>query len=289
MVIDHIHERYARAPLTGIAWSAGAYGLVQYLQKSGENTPLVAAICQSGCLDFVQAVKDILANENKAYPLFLLGQARICIQRHINNDKRIGDKAPFYRLLQEELGPMELFDRFYSLLPAPLPDTTGGYGCEGFVVKNEELSMEVRMRNAPHYAHKIIDNMDKIKITTLILHSEDDPIVASEHVNWEKCIKNRHVIAIHTHRGGHCAWHEGIVPWGETWGDRISCKFISAVLETQVGFFCLNLLDLSICETLFLESMLSVHRLIRFASADLVIVIFFRLCSISLSSLCVLR
>src|SRR5262249_36537566 len=74
---------------------------------------------------------------------------------------------------------------------------------------------------------------------TLILHAEDDPVVTSQHVDWRKVEQNRHILVGHTKRGGHCAWYEGVTPFGNTWGDRVSVNFISAVLEThsQTSFF----------------------------------------------------
>jgi len=231
LVIDHIHQKYPRAPLVGVAWSAGVYSLVQYLQKAGSDTPLVCAVCQSGCLDFVQAVTDVTTNENKTYPLFLLGQAHVCIRRHVRNDRRIVDKTAFDNLILEEMDPMKLFNKFYTMLPEPIPDESGGYGRDGFVTN--EGSIAERVRNAAHYSAKVIDHMDKIKVTTLLTHSEDDPIVASEHVDWGKIENNRHIIVAHTHRGGHCAWHEGLFPFGDTWGDRVSCNFVSTVLESH--------------------------------------------------------
>jgi len=234
LVVDHIHQRFPRAPLVGIGWSAGVYSLTQYLQKAGADTPLVAAVCQSGCLDFPGAVSDVTSNENTTYPLFLLGQAHKCIYRHVSNDKRITDKSKFDRLIIEELDPMNLFDRFYSMIPEPQEDMSGGYARDGFVAT--EGTVAERVKNAAHYSAKVIDHMDKIKVTTLLLHSEDDPIVSSEHVNWGKIETNRHIIVAHTHRGGHCAWHEGLVPFGDTWGDRVSCNFISSIIESQSLF-----------------------------------------------------
>mmetsp|Transcript_32622 Transcript_32622/g.52023 ORF Transcript_32622/g.52023 Transcript_32622/m.52023 type:complete len:382 (-) Transcript_32622:517-1662(-) len=92
IVIDSIQQKYPRAPLVGVAWSAGTYSLTRYLEKAGEDSPLVCAICQSGCLDFPQAIEDVTLNENKTYPLFLLKQTHVCIRRHVANDKRIIDK-----------------------------------------------------------------------------------------------------------------------------------------------------------------------------------------------------
>ena len=73
--------------------------------------------------------------------------------------------------------------------------------------------------------------MEKIQITTLILHADDDPVVTGKQMKWGTMIKNKHLVTVQTKRGGHCAWYEGILPFGETWSDRVSSSFISGVFE----------------------------------------------------------
>lgn len=221
--------------------------LTRYLQKVGEDTPLVCAICQSGCYDFIEAVENVTTNENTTYPLFLLAQAQIGIRRHLRNDKRISkeDRRKFDSILLSELHPMRLFNRFYCALPsdeeeklqkAVLPggvtqDEIRHLGHEGFLSEGE--TVEERVRTAAWYTSKAIDNFQKIKVTTLLLHAEDDPVVGIDHVDWERIKQNRNIIVSHTKRGGHCAWHEGFVPVGDTWGDKVSSDFISTVLESH--------------------------------------------------------
>lgn len=228
IVVDHLQSQFPRAPIVAVAWSAGSYYLTRYLQKAGaEKTPLVCAICQSPCLDFVQAVEDVTENENTTYPLFLLGQAHACVRRHVHNDKHIKDKSAFNELLLE-LNPMTLFNKFATMLPEAVPDNTG-FGPAGFIGDSGPISQ--RVQNAAHYTNRSIDHMQEIKVPTLLLHADDDPVVSSSHVDWGKLESNRHIIVAHTHRGGHCAWHEGLMPFGDTWGDRVTSNFISAVIE----------------------------------------------------------
>ncbi len=75
--------------------------------------------------------------------------------------------------------------------------------------------------------------MNKVDITTLILHADDDPVVSNEHIDWTAARRNRNIITVRTRRGGHVAWYEGMLPFGETWCDRVVCRFISGVLETH--------------------------------------------------------
>jgi hypothetical protein len=95
------------------------------------------------------------------------------------------------------------------------------------------------MKTASHEAHRSIDRLDRIAVTTLLLHAEDDPVVASSHVDWTKVESNKYILVGHTKRGGHCAWYQGLTPFGETWGDDASLSFVSAVIEqtSQTHFF----------------------------------------------------
>lgn len=195
---------------------------------------MICAICQSPCLDFVQAVKDVTENENQTYPLFLRGQSIIGIYRHLDNDKRIKEpiRSRIHQVMREESDPMKLYDKFLCSLPSDKGIDRSGLGHEGFLSIGKTI--QERVRTASHYNHKACDNFHKIKVTTLLLHAEDDPVVSFNHVDWQKIKSNRHIIVGHTRRGGHCgmvryflfvshitsAWHEGLIPFGNTWGDR---------------------------------------------------------------------
>eukprot|EP00511_Aplanochytrium_stocchinoi_P009960 CAMPEP_0204862268 /NCGR_PEP_ID=MMETSP1348-20121228/2344_1 /ASSEMBLY_ACC=CAM_ASM_000700 /TAXON_ID=215587 /ORGANISM="Aplanochytrium stocchinoi, Strain GSBS06" /LENGTH=603 /DNA_ID=CAMNT_0052012103 /DNA_START=228 /DNA_END=2039 /DNA_ORIENTATION=- len=246
LLIKHIEAKNPGSPLIAVAWSAGAHMLIRYLQKIGEDTPLVCAICQAGCYDFITAVENVTTNENTTYPMFLLAQAQIGIRRHLRNDKRISkeERRKFDSILLSELHPMNLFNRFYCALPRDDDDTNGvdrvgdvflrdirHLGHEGFLSDGESFKEQVA--TAAWYTSRAIDNFQKIKVTTLLLHAEDDPVVGVDHVDWNRIKSNRNVIVSHTKRGGHCAWHEGFVPVGDTWGDRVATNFVSTVLESH--------------------------------------------------------
>jgi len=245
-VLDRIQEKFPTAPIAAIGWSAGVYPLVRYLEKAGGNTPIIAAVCQSGCLDFPQAVDDVLGNENPTYGVFLAHQGRVCVRRHLNNDKNLtaAQKEAIHIALREEYHPMKLYNRFLYIVQPPgslleRPHERHPLGHEGYVDIKKADFQAACLKTASHYSHKAIDHLDSVAVTTLILHSEDDPVVTSQHVDWRKVEQNRHIIVGHTKRGGHCGWYEGFTPFGDTWGDRVSVNFISAVLEThsQTLFF----------------------------------------------------
>jgi len=239
-VLDRISDKYPNSPIFACAWSAGAYTLVRYLEKAGADTPLVAAVCQSGCLDFAQAVHDVYSkNVPTTYQPYLALQGRICVHRHLNNDKTLSkeQRDAVYRALGEELHPLRLYDRFLCAVRPPgsdpgRPDERHPLSHVGFVTATDASG-------ASHYIARASTHLDKVETTLLLIHAEDDPVVTSEHMDWSRVESNRHIIVAHTMRGGHCSWYEGLAPFGTTWGDGVTLNFVSAVLEThaQTNFF----------------------------------------------------
>lgn len=159
-------------------------------------------------------------NENQTYPLFLRGQSIIGMRRHLDHDQRIKDtvKAKIRSTIHAESDPMAMYNKFFCALPKDRVIDRSGLAHEGQLSIGK--TVEERVKTASHYTYKACDNFHRIKVTTLLLHAEDDPVVAFDHVDWDKIRSNRHIIIGHTKRGGHCAWHEGAVPFGDTWGDR---------------------------------------------------------------------
>jgi len=223
-VLYFIQRRNPMAPLLAVAYSAGGHLLLKYLQAMGKKTPLVAAISCSGCFDLPYTIENIKRNENVSYRLYLDQQAEVCARRHMANDNRI-DKELFSKFLDEEHDCERIYDMTLFSLPT-------------YSYKNETLhesypSYQFKRQTADHYANQASKFMDNVQITTLVLHAQDDPIVSGDHIDWEQAEANRFIITMRTRRGGHVAWYEGLLPFGETWCDRVCCRFISGVLEAH--------------------------------------------------------
>eukprot|EP00462_Mataza_sp_D1_P018475 CAMPEP_0175134140 /NCGR_PEP_ID=MMETSP0087-20121206/8023_1 /TAXON_ID=136419 /ORGANISM="Unknown Unknown, Strain D1" /LENGTH=453 /DNA_ID=CAMNT_0016416689 /DNA_START=216 /DNA_END=1577 /DNA_ORIENTATION=- len=225
-VVNHLHKTNPRAPIIAIAWSAGGHLLLKYLGKVGKNTPVVAAISLSGCFDFVQAVSDVQANESASYRLFLGVQTAECARRHLANDKHITDRQKFAQMtrLSAARDPLGFYDRFVFEM--------GRYSD----IDQEEHAKKPYtpfVNTASHYANSAASVIDKVGVSTLIMHAVDDPVVSHQHIDWETVVGNKHIITITTRRGGHVSWYEDFLPFGATWSDRVATNFISAVLETH--------------------------------------------------------
>lgn len=51
-IVKHIEDKFPRAPIFAVAFSAGGHVLATYLAAVGDKSPLVAAVTVSGCFDF---------------------------------------------------------------------------------------------------------------------------------------------------------------------------------------------------------------------------------------------
>ena len=76
-------------------------------------------------------------------------------------------------------------------------------------------------------------DMANVKVTTLVVQADDDPIVHGWQVNWGRLLRNKNIICLHTKRGGHVAHFDQAFPFGDTYMDRVAIRFVSAVLESH--------------------------------------------------------
>lgn len=103
-------------------------------------------------------------------------------ERHQNRHK-------FDSVCKSNRDCLALYDRFLYELPSYSHQTvdrrTGG-------------PYELLKQTASHYANNAGRDMHKVQISCLVLHADDDPIVAGEEVNWDDLYDNKHFITMHT-------------------------------------------------------------------------------------------
>ena len=87
--IQHIHKRYPRAPITAVAFSAGAHVLLSYLQMVGSSTPLIGAAVVSPALDLVKMIAFMSRAINPSYRYAMEYCILGCVKRHIANDRHL--------------------------------------------------------------------------------------------------------------------------------------------------------------------------------------------------------
>ena len=219
-VINHIASTYPSSPLCAIAWSLGSLFLIKYLTEVGKNTPLVCAVSVSGCLSLLEAGETTRDNENIAYWYILASATKNALRRFLNVATHLSDqvRAKLSKHLETETDPLRMYDyfQFYA----------------GDNPQRYDRPYQYLGPTRSHY-ESLVKDIHKIGITTLVLHSSDDPMVSNQIFNVTELARaSKYIISLNTKRGGHIGFYEGFLPFGKTWDLRISMQFISAVIES---------------------------------------------------------
>ena len=219
-VINQISARYPSSPLCAIAWSLGSLYLMKYLTEAGKNTPLVCAVTVSGCLSLLEAGEATRDNENRAYWYILANATKTALRRFLTcaNHLSLQLRAKLEKCIATETDPLRMYDYF-----------------QFYTGTNAQRYERPYVYLGPTRAHyeSVYKDVHKIGITTLVLHSSDDPMVSNSIFNVTELARaSKYIISLNTKRGGHIGFYEGFLPFGKTWDLRISMQFISAVIES---------------------------------------------------------
>ena len=74
----------------------------------------------------------------------------------------------------------------------------------------------------------------EVRVPTLILHAEDDPVCVARGIPLSAPFLNDKVLVVRTREGGHISWREGCCPWGRGWGERTAVEFAAAAMEGAI-------------------------------------------------------
>lgn len=219
-VINHISARFPSSPLCAVAWSLGSLYLIKYLTEVGKNTPLVCAVTVSGCLSLLETGQVTRDSENVAYWYILASATKAALKRYLGSATGLSEqvRAKLTKHMDTESDPLRLYDyfQFYA----------------GANPQRYDRPYQYMGPTKDHY-ESLYKDIQKIGITTLVLHSSDDPMVSNQIFNVTELARaSKYVISLNTRRGGHIGFYEGFLPFGKTWDLRISMQFMSAVIES---------------------------------------------------------
>jgi len=237
-VIQNIQRNNPKAPMAAIGYSAGGHLLMRYVSSYGDAVPLSCAITVSGCFDFVKAIECVTNNENPSYKIFLDVQERRVIRRHVEHAGHTPDINEKIEQAMRTKDGIELYVLcvcvcvFGSLVPTnSSPPTLSPTPTHRYDEVMHIIRPDMKLESRDRYSLK--GRMKNVKIASLILHALDDPVVNNDHIDWSAIASNPHMISMHTNRGGHVAFFDGIIPFGPTFSDRACANFISSVIESQ--------------------------------------------------------
>jgi len=223
-VVEHLTRTNPQSPIIAVAWSAGGYLLFRYLEEYGADSGLACAVTLSPLQDAISSADVTQGTQNKIYSYYLGHLARVAVKRHLMGDKSLPAEVrkKLEGLAATITDGFELYDRFLFELP-------GGFSRK----QGSAASYSFRGPTLSHYRPTNLD-IHKVQVPTLVVHADDDPLVAGNIHDWPDMVRrNKNLLVVTTHRGGHEGHYDGFLPGGSTWDMRVGFRFISAVLETQ--------------------------------------------------------
>ncbi|KAI5820555.1 medium-chain fatty acid ethyl ester synthase/esterase 1 [Pyronema omphalodes] len=198
--VEFIRKKFPNRPLYAIGFSLGGNILTNYLGEEGENCQLKAAVVVSNPWQLELSCKALHRTwiGKEVYSKVMGANLRRLFEANLDmlkDDPRIdAEKILAGTYLLE-------FDR-------DLTAKVFGYKTVGAYYRDASS----------------VDNLLKVKVPTLVLHAEDDPIAPGEVIPYDEVKANPYVFMATTQTGGHLSWFE----WG---GGRWFAKPISAFLD----------------------------------------------------------
>ena len=234
---------------------------MRYLQIRGKASPVCCAVLQSSVFDLlneydkVRNAAEAGSTVKKGYKLFMDAAIARMATRHIRNDKRPEfDRDAIQRLIDKGTNADLLYDAVIYAQPTrsewPLSGTLTTAMADFHERKRHHPDPECCYRkidkgqrdgnglramcqgNEKHYSGLAMPYISSVEVTTLMIHSRDDPVVGYSSIDWEACAANKNIITVKTNRGGH-VWLLSIIPIWNTWADDCTVDFIRAVLEVH--------------------------------------------------------
>eukprot|EP00276_Gloeochaete_wittrockiana_P009635 CAMPEP_0184644368 /NCGR_PEP_ID=MMETSP0308-20130426/1092_1 /TAXON_ID=38269 /ORGANISM="Gloeochaete witrockiana, Strain SAG 46.84" /LENGTH=369 /DNA_ID=CAMNT_0027072853 /DNA_START=1468 /DNA_END=2577 /DNA_ORIENTATION=- len=211
--IIHIHHRFPQASLTAVGWSLGANILLRYVGEEGDKCLLAAAVSLANPFDLTIS------------------------------------SAMFERFWQRNIYDKRLASNMFTMLSQHAHLFTAN------TEKGYEIEKALQSRTVREFDDAITrktfgwDSVDAyyagsssslsiplIRIPTLCINALDDPIAPKEAIPYAACKENKRVILATTTYGGHCAWCEGLDPFGASvWVDSAVVQFCRAAIDLDNG------------------------------------------------------
>ncbi|KYO35224.1 phospholipase ABHD3 [Alligator mississippiensis] len=203
-VIHHVHNLHASAPLLAAGVSMGGMLLLNYLGKTGKETPLMAAAVFSPGWNIFASVESL----EKRLNWFLFNYyLTTCLQSSISRHRKMLEKLFDLDLVMKAKTIREFDKQFTSVM--------FGYP-----------TIEDYYEDASPY-HKL----KSVGIPLLCLNSVDDVFSPGHAVPVEMAKQNPNVAIVLTSCGGHIGFLEGMWPRNCTYMDRVFKQFVRAIFE----------------------------------------------------------
>ena len=198
-VMQLLREREPATSFAAVGYSLGGNILLKWLGEKGQAAPLAAAVAVSVPFSPALSADRLDRGFSRVYQGVLLRNLRHALDRKFQ-----ALDAPFDRTRLKDAANFWLFDHFVT---APLhgfasaADYYGRSGCRAY--------------------------LRKIRVPTLILHSEDDPFMSVDAVPREDELSADVILEL-SQEGGHVGYVGGTIPlFPEYWLERRILNFLA--------------------------------------------------------------
>ncbi|NXB47237.1 ABHD3 Phospholipase, partial [Leucopsar rothschildi] len=203
-VIHHVHSLYPSAPFMAAGVSMGGMLLLNYLGKTGRDTPLMAAAIFSAGWNVFESVESL---EKPLNWLLFNYYLTACLQSSISRHRQMLEKLFDMDLVMKARTVREFDKQFTSVM----------FGYRSIDDYYEDASPCRKLKS--------------VGIPVLCLNSVDDVFSPAHAIPVETAKQNANVALVLTSCGGHIGFLEGIWPRKCTYMDRVFKQFVQAMFE----------------------------------------------------------
>ena len=178
------------AELVGIGLSLGANTLLKIAGQQKENFPLKAIVSVNNPFDVwcaINLMRGTVYEKHLCKELrkkMVMRDPNICTEREW---KVYSEMIKLYKLNYDKLNQMQTWrdlDEEFTLKVHPQFKCTAAY----------------------YNAASCLEHVEGITVPTLVIHSQDDPVVPVDCVPIEECLANENVVCAITRRGSHVCY-----------------------------------------------------------------------------------
>ena len=206
-VENHLAKTCPRAEFSAVGFSMGGSILLRHLGAVGANTLFSSAVTVAAPVDLEAVMKSFTSSARKKLVSFAIASGVKLLMLH---ELR---KSQFAQLV----------DMRKVLTAGSLADIDEAAICplHGYAT-------------APEY-HRAISarpHLGNIRIPTLVVQSEDDPVISYNTMPFQELRRNPRIYVAVTKRGGHIGWGSGGLGAG-AWTDTMAAHFMQATSRTR--------------------------------------------------------
>ena len=204
--------------ITGVGISLGANLMVKYAGLCHATQPMKAMVSINNPFDMWLAINLM---RGKIYEKYLVKELRTSMfARTLDPAKMSANERKVFEEMKAGYGGLD-FPRMATSI-------------ETWRQFDEEFTIKVHKHfscAAAYYSEgSCLEDVSKVAIPTLVIHSKDDPIVPIDCVPIDECVANEHFVTAVTPHGSHVCYFE--FPGGQSrWYTRVAASYLDSALK----------------------------------------------------------